>query len=341
MTCQSAPQIRITFWVQGLSMTEHALIFGGAGFIGRHLARSLRARGAAVTVADIAETIRPISGVRYFHVDVRNPITEADLGAGPDTVIYNLAAVHRTPGHESHEYFDTNVEGARNISAFAHDADVRRIVFTSSIAVYGPKEERLDEASNPLPSSSYGWSKLLAERVFEDWRAGDFDRRLITVRPAVVFGSGEAGNFTRLAGALKRRLFAYPGRRDTIKGCCYVKDLIDSFDFALTLDQPDLLYNFAYPEPYTIEAICDAFHQVGGLPRPLANAPAWMLSAAATPFEALEALGLNLGVNRARVAKLTLSTHIAPQRLQDLGFEFRSGLREGLSDWRREAGAFV
>ena len=54
-----------------------------------------------------------------------------------------------------------------------------------------------------------------------------------------------------------------------------------------------------------------------------------------------EALGLNLGVNRARIAKLTRSTHIAPRRLLELGFEFRSGLNDGLRDWRREAGAFV
>ena len=90
-------------------------------------AGALRARGVAVTVADIAETVRPISGVRYFQVDVRTPIDEPDLASGPDTVIYNLAAVHRTPGHESHEYFDTNVEGARNIAAFAERTGARRI----------------------------------------------------------------------------------------------------------------------------------------------------------------------------------------------------------------------
>jgi len=73
----------------------------------------------------------------------------------------------------------------------------------------------------------------------------------------------------------------------------------------------------------------------------LANAPAWLLSAAAAPLGAMVGLGLNLGVNRDRVAKLTRSTHIAPQRLQELGFEFRSDLREGLRDWRQEAGAFV
>ncbi|MEM7269697.1 MAG: NAD-dependent epimerase/dehydratase family protein [Pseudomonadota bacterium] len=314
-------------------MVEKAIIFGGAGFIGGHLARRLRARGAEVAVADNARRVRPVSGVSYFDVDVRRPI--AGLKADPDTVVYNLAAVHRTPGHPSHEYYDVNVEGARNVAAFAADAGVRRLVFTSSIAVYGPGEERMDEASNPLPASSYGWSKLLAERVLEDWRRAEDGRRLVIARPAVIFGPGEGGNFTRLAAALKRRLFAYPGRRDTIKGCAYVKDLLDSFDFALARGEPELLYNFAYPEPYTIEAICEAFHEVGGLPRPLAMAPAWALKAAALP---LEALGLE--ANRARIAKLTKSTHIAPLRLTELGYTFKTELRDALSDWRSEAGSF-
>ncbi len=321
-------------------MTELALIFGGAGFIGQHLARSLRARGVAVTVADIAEVTRPVSGVRYFHVDVRQPITEPDLGSDADTVIYNLAAVHRTPGHESHEYFNTNVEGARNVADYAAQTGARRIVFTSSIAVYGPKVERLDETSNPQPTSSHVWSKLLAERALEDWRAMAPDRQLVIARPSVVFGSGEGGNFTCLAAALKRRMFAYPGRRDTIKGCCYAKDLLDSFEFALRRDQPEFLYNFAYPEPYTIEAICEAFHTAGDLPRPLAAAPIWALGLIATSFEGLDRLGLSLGVNRARIAKLTRSTHIAPRRLTEVGYEFRNSLQDGLRDWRREAGTF-
>lgn len=316
-----------------------ALVIGGSGFIGGHLVRRLVRQGVDVTVGDITPPGRMVRGARYVHLDARSA-AEADIAADEDTVIYNLAAVHRTPGHASEEYFETNVGGAHQIARLAERRGVRRIVFTSSIAVYGPREERMDEAASPLPASSYGWSKLLAEGVFQDWARADDGRRLVTVRPAVIFGPGEGGNFTRLAAALRRRAFAYPGRRDTIKGCAYVKDLVESMEFALSLDRPEFLYNLAYPEPYTIEAICEAFHRAGDLPRPLGSLPAGLLNLAARPFEGLEKLGVNLGVNRARIAKLTRSTHVAPQRLMDLGYEFPRDLAAALADWRREAGAF-
>ena len=52
------------------------------------------------------------------------------------------------------------------------------------------------------------------------------DRQLLIVRPGVVFGKGENGNFTRLYWAIRGHKFAYPGRKDTIKACIYVKELV-------------------------------------------------------------------------------------------------------------------
>ncbi|MEM7544860.1 MAG: NAD(P)-dependent oxidoreductase [Pseudomonadota bacterium] len=318
------------------SNTEKALIFGGAGFIGTRLARHLQTRDADVTIADLEA---PSAGTRACRIDVRQPIPD-DLAADADTTIYLLAAVHRTPGHADAEYFATNLHGVRNVVRFAVAHDVRRIVFTSSIAVYGPGEDPKDETVQPEPVSAYGWSKLLAEEVLQDWRAGAADRQLVIARPAVVFGPGEQGNFTRLAAALRRRMFAYPGRRDTIKGCCFVDDLIDSFNFALQAGQPELLYNFAYPEAYTIEAICKAFHDIGGLPSPIGHVPKPAISTLGWSGEALSRIGVNTGVNRARIAKLTRSTHIAPRRLVDMGYRFPTDLPRGLAAWQAEAGSF-
>ena len=56
-------------------------------------------------------------------------------------MIFNFAAVHRTPGHEDHEYFETNIRGAENVVAFAEKWNIKKIVFTSSIAPYGAAEE--------------------------------------------------------------------------------------------------------------------------------------------------------------------------------------------------------
>ncbi len=316
-----------------------SLIIGGAGFIGHRLARRLATCGERVMVADLVEPEDRAPRVSYRISDVRE-LSPGDLPAGLDTTLYLLAAIHRTPGHASTEYFDTNLAGARRVAEFAAAAGVRRIVFTSSIAVYGPGEEEKDETAPPAPVTPYGWSKLFAERELARWAAEDAARQLVVARPAVVFGPGEKGNFTRLAKALARRIFAYPGRRDTVKGCCYVDDLIDSFAFALAAGERELIYNFAYPKPYSIEAICEALHHVGGLPRPVGSIPRAAVGAAALVGEALDRLGLKLGVDRARVAKLTVSTRVAPKRLTNMGYRFRTDLASGLQAWREEAGGF-
>lgn len=317
---------------------QSAVIFGGAGFIGTRLARHLTERGVDVTIADLAKPDEQ-PGYSLLQVDVRQPIADI-IPRTPDTTLYLLAAVHRTPGHADFEYFATNVGGARQIADFAERTGIRKIVFTSSVAVYGPDEANKDEDSLPAPTSAYGQSKLAAEQVLTEWQGAGPGRQLVIARPAVVFGPGEHGNFTRLASALRRRMFAYPGRRDTVKGCCYVDDLIDSFDFALGTGQNHFLYNYAYPAPYTIEAICEAFHRSGGLPRPLGALPLRALNAGAMALERLASLGLDTGINRARIAKLTTSTRISPARLLALGYRFPTDLPAALSRWQAEAGAF-
>ena len=122
-----------------------------------------------------------------------------------DDVIFNFAAVHRTPGHEDHEYFETNIRGAENVVAFAEKWNIKKIVFTSSIAPYGAAEELKKETILPTPNTAYGISKLVAEKIHEKW---------------------QNGNFTRLYWAIRGHKFAYPGRKDTIKACIYVKEFV-------------------------------------------------------------------------------------------------------------------
>lgn len=106
-----------------------------------------------------------------------------------DDVIFNFAAVHRTPGHEDHEYFETNILGAENVVAFAEKWNIKKIVFTSSIAPYGAAEELKKETTLPTPNTAYSISKLVAEKIHEKWQNGDAAHRQLTiVRPGVVFG---------------------------------------------------------------------------------------------------------------------------------------------------------
>lgn len=307
-------------------MTSHprrAVVFGGSGFIGAHLLKRLRADGWQALCVDLVAPAD--TDARHVAADVRQPISLPAEWDG--AVVFNLAAVHRTPGHEEREYYETNVWGALNVTQWARQAGSPVVVFTSSIAVYGASEEAKTEASPPMPNIAYGRSKLIAERVHEVWRDEDAERRLVVVRPAVVFGPGEKGNFTRLATALRQRRFVYPGRKDTIKSCGYVADLVEALLFALD-EAPDLdLFNFCYAERLTIQAICETFHEVGGFALPAA-VPAgpvrWGLNARLPGLSALQA----------RAKKLITSTNIEPDALAKSGFQWTTSLPTALEQWR-------
>ncbi len=314
------------------------LILGGAGFIGRHLASQFASEpGSRTVVVDIAPPGHELpANVEFVKGDVRDPL-EVE-GFRPDLVV-NLAAVHRTPGHPDHEYHETNEAGAEHAVRFCVDNDVRRLWFTSSIAVYGPSEQPVDEESELVPVSAYGKSKVRAEEIHREWVADGEDRRLVIVRPATVFGPGEGGNFVRLAASMRSRTFFYPGRRDTKKACGYVGDLIRSLPYMERYADPSVTYNFAYPEPPTIERICRAFVDVGDCPRPWGTIPTPVLLAAA---RALTALG-RADFDPQRVMKLVQSTNVRALGLVEREFDYEYELDAALEDWYREppSGEFV
>lgn len=313
---------------------RRALVFGGAGFIGSHLIKSLvqSAQYDAVVCADIAPPRFATEGVDYKHVDITRPIAD-DICPDADE-IYNLAATHATPGHPDWQYFWTNVLGATHCCDYARRIGCQRIVFTSSIAVYGAGEEPKDETAALTPASAYGRSKLCAEAIHAQWVNEAFEtRRLVVARPAAIYGYAERGNFTRLAHAMEKCRFVFPGRKDTIKACGYVEDLVASFRFALARNEPHLVYNFAHTERLTSQTICDAFTEVAGYKKVERVVPVALMMAGGLAFEALGALGLRTAINRARIAKLCNSTNIVPEKLTQLGFGYSYNLKQSLRHW--------
>ena len=221
-------------------------------------------------------------GVQYIRLDVRKPI-DFEFVPTPEDVIFDLAAVHRTPGHPEEAYFETNIRGAENVTAFAEKYGIRKILFTSSIAPYGASEDLKTEETLPTPNTPYGISKLVAEKIHQIWQARDPARELTIVRPGIVYGKGEHGNMTRLYRGQKKGYFFYAGRKDTIKACIYVKELVRFFKYRM-LDHsfPGAeIYNCTYEPAYTIEEICDTMQKATGLHRHVPLVPAGLLLFAA------------------------------------------------------------
>lgn len=332
---------------------ETIVLFGGTGFIGTHLAQHLLELRAArkIVLADLAPPRRepwtdPLqeglrSGVvEFIPWDVRQPIRDARFPASADLIV-NLAAIHREPGHRAAEYFETNLRGAENVCAYASGAQCRRMVFTSSIAPYGPSEAQKDERSTPVPETPYGISKLAAEEIHRSWQAAEPERKLLILRPGVVFGAGEGGNVTRLVRSLVKGYFAYMGNRQTRKAGGYVKEMCRVVEFALehqerTGDAVTLL-NVGINPPPTLEEYVDAIRRVAGIKRAPVAVPRWLLLGISYPVEAVaRVFGMRQPVSPVRVRKLFRSTYIDPRGLRELGYTWKYSLDEAFADWKQD-----
>jgi len=312
--------------VRNIGSDRLAVIFGGSGFIGSHLAELLVNKGYRVHIADIL----PCSDSRYSYsfCDVRTPIA-LDFTKIPDLVI-NLAAIHRTPGHAPEEYYETNVTGAIHLSNWCKSSGISKIIFTSSIAVYGPDRQIREEESVLNPITDYGRSKVIAETIFASWQKDDpQSRTLVICRPAVIFGSRENGNFTRLARALKKGYFFYPGGPATVKACGYVKDLVKSLMFVLEENEAKTtIYNFCFPREYTIGQVCEIFHEVSGFSNPH-SLPVAKVGKLMIHFPApVSTLGN-------RILKLVLDTRVTPKILLAMNFEWEYDLKMAIMDWQK------
>ncbi|WGV98431.1 NAD(P)-dependent oxidoreductase [Vibrio sp. YMD68] len=311
------------------------LITGASGFIGTHLIRELTTQGHHIFALDILPPREQHDHVDYITADVRD-LSALDLNSKIDR-IYNFAAVHTTPGHEDIEYFDTNIFGALEITKFAKQHDVKEIIFTSSISVYGPNEESRSETSPLTPNSAYGFSKAQAEVIHKSWAQDNQARTLTIVRPAVVFGEGEGGNFTRLAKVLRKGYFPFPGRKDTIKACIYVKELLEAIEFVHSSNLGTesnsniATFNGAFPTKYNIEQIVDTFTEVSFPNVKKVCIPKQLIFGAAKLISYFK--GFGLGINPERITKLVRSTNINADYLSENGYTYRYTLKSSLADW--------
>jgi len=312
---------------------ESILVTGASGFIGTHLVRRLVARGAQVVALDLKAPREELPTVRYVRGDVRN-LGQLDLPKIDR--IFNLAAVHTTPGHPDQAYYDTNVWGAIEAVKLAERDDVAHITFTSSISIYGPSEEKKTETSAPAPVSAYGKSKLMAEEIHRGWLKQADGRKLTIVRPAVVFGAGEGGNFARMAALLKKDLFVFPGRRDTIKSCIYVEDLLDLVLAAGATNTGYELLNGSYLECPTLETIVTTLRDNYFPKAKLYDVPRSVVMGAANTLSIFN--GFGLGIHPDRVTKLLRSTYVYPEWSGRHGVLGDASLAKGIDRWADATG---
>ena len=313
-------------------MGDRIVVSGGSGFIGTHLIKELLTHNHELVNLDINAPIDQEQESFHFLCDVRQPFPTK---YGKDAqAIFNLAAVHRTPGHPPNEYFETNILGAQNVCDFARANSINTIVFTSSIAVYGTYEAQKNEETLPMPDIPYGISKLSAEHIHKVWYNEDPEnRRLIIIRPGVVFGKHEKGNFTRLINSISKGYFFYPGRTDTRKGCIYVKDLVQLILNRIANNESRVeTINASYEPSPKISTIVESIKKQTKKGSITLNLPPLALILASRVL--FNVFGKK-SFHPDRIKKLMISNDINGEKMNSL-IHPKYGLELGIKDWLEE-----
>lgn len=301
------------------SATNHALITGGAGFIGTHLSRRLVSEGFEVTVLDDLswghrEGVELIPGVTMIQGSVLNLPAVLD-GRTHFTHVIHLAAL--ISAYESLElpekYLENNVTGLLRVIELCEQLEHPRVVFASTSGIYGNGggvEKFEDDA--PAPTTVYASSKLSGEHLLSMYR----DRRGfddVSLRFFNVYGPGQGPDhpyanvtcrFSR-AAALGESIELY-GDGGQTRDFIYVQDVVEAIWLAATKPAEHRVYNVGTGADASITQLVHEVEQAAGRSVQVDRLPSW-------PNDIRH---IRANIDRIRT---------------DLGFEPKVGFQEGLA----------
>ncbi len=187
------------------------MVTGGTGFIGARIVRKLVERGEEVVCFDLAlprANLQPyLDRIEVYRGDItRIPhLLEAIDTHGVDRVVHMAALLPPDTEERPHFGMEVNIQGTNNVFEAARWTGVQRVVYASSIAVYGVQEtfgERpLTEEDATAPVSVYGMTKMVNDFSASAYRER-FGMDLRAVRIATVFGHGRVTGMTGMIGGL-------------------------------------------------------------------------------------------------------------------------------------------
>jgi nucleoside-diphosphate-sugar epimerase len=208
-------------------MTGDILLTGASGFFGGAILRKFKEKGhdPFVLALEKAKTERAVVG------DLRDP--RLALGEGPFREVYHIAGLaHRVPRSEEEKkaFFDTNLEGTRNLLGALEKLGrlPEAFVFISTVSVYGLEEgEELSEDTPLRPNTPYGESKARAEELVLEWGAR-LRVRIGIVRPPLIAGPNPPGNLGAMIRAIRNHRYLGMGDGQVRKSMVMADDVADA-----------------------------------------------------------------------------------------------------------------
>lgn len=305
---------------------------GGSGFVGTRLIDILKedkTRNYQLRNIDLLNS--------HFHPeiteigDVRDQQCMDEKLNDADCVVL-LAAKHRDDVHPTSLYYETNVGGMEKTLKAMEKNGVKRLVFYSSVAVYGLNKHNPDENHPADPFNHYGKSKWQAEEVLQEWYKTHSDWNINIVRPTVIFGERNRGNVYNLLKQISTGRFLMVGKGDNKKSMTYVGNIVAFTKFLIDNKTEGYnVYNYIDKPDLSMNELVGHVSKVLNKHIPKIHFPLWLGMMGGYCFDLMAKIsGKKLTISSIRVKKFCATTQFDATKVQKSGFKAPFTLAEGL-----------
>ncbi len=256
------------------------LVTGGAGFIGVHLVNRLLKEGHKVVIVDILRSVGGISyvnpGADFLEYDICDKNLYKELDKYTFDSVYHLAAQSAGESAYDDPKFDimTNSYGTWCIAEYCRKNNIKRLIYTSTVAVYGSSLKSAFSESSPIaPDSIYGVSKYSGE-LFVKQILGNTDSEYTIFRLFNTYGPGENLNYRKKGMVSIYASYIWKDEPVVVKGSLnrhrdftYIKDTVEILYRALNnATSYGKTYNLSSGEKYDIKGLLAMMIEVSGKP---------------------------------------------------------------------------
>ena len=307
-------------------MTKKYLIVGGSGFVGSFLIKELdksRVQNLDKNPSPFYNDITTIGNICE--------INEISIPKGIETIIL-LAAEHRDDVSPTSLYYDVNVNGTKNVLRAMDKKDIKNLIFTSSVAIYGLNKKNPDENHAANPFNHYGKSKWIAENLIKEWYEKNSKEKSVTIiRPTVIFGERNRGNVFNLLKQVASRKFIMIGKGKNKKSMAYVGNVTRFIKFILEKNQKGFhVFNYADKPDFSMNEITQIIEKKMKIQLPKMKIPELIGLFGGYIFDVVSLMtNKSLPISSIRVKKFCATTQFDSSKALNL-FKPPYTLREGI-----------
>jgi len=305
-------------------------ITGNLGFIGTRLTVLLIESGHSVIGYDVKqasgnEKYKCIMG-NVLDVELLNKSINDDIN-----LIIHLAAEHKDNVQPKSLYRDVNVHGTQNIIDACEINKINKIIFISTVALYGINLTKTNEDSAPVPFNDYGKSKLQAEKILTIWYNKKNNRTLSIIRPTAVFGENNRGNIFNLMKQLVDNRFIMVGSGENKKSIAYVGNLVEFILITLDFEKGVHIYNYADKPDYTMNELVKSISDKLKIKSPILHIPYSLGLLISVLFDLTSYLTKRkYSISKIRIQKFCSNSIITTEKLDEMDFNRTYAISEAL-----------